>query len=448
MPCAAQRRASHRTAAPTARGECQASVTGIRQSGHVKRIERIRLYPTTRQRERLRFMLDVTRELYNALLQERKDAYRLRAVRITGKQQYADLTALRKPVYRIDGRLAAVYRECEDAVLHRLDLAMQAFFRRIARGETPGFPRFKSRVRWAQIEFPHGDRALKFNAPQTKVIVPGIGGVRLRKGRQVPAFGRAWLVRKNARWYACFECERAATRTERASGVVGIDRGVHVLAATSDGRLFPNVRPDEQTRLRVERAQRAVSRRKRGGKNRRRAVQALARIKERVANVRLDHAHQVARQIVDSAPSVIAMEALCLRSMTRSAKGSIEQPGSSVRQKAGLNRAILDAGFGLLQRMIVAKAEEAGLAVVAVDPKCSSQECSQCGHVAKESRARRRYRCVRCGFSTHADVNAALVIARRAQLAPVGRGGALAHLDDLRRLPDAGAEPVTQYDVA
>ena len=78
----------------------------------MKRVERVRLYPTNRQRERLRFMLDVTRELYNALLQERREAYRARNIRITGKQQYAELTALRKPSHCIDAQLAAVYREC------------------------------------------------------------------------------------------------------------------------------------------------------------------------------------------------------------------------------------------------------------------------------------------------------------------------------------------------
>jgi putative transposase len=121
----------------------------------VKRIERIRLYPTTRQAAALAVMLDVTRDLYNALLQQRREAYRLRKITVTAKMQYAEITALRAE----DGRLRAVYREAEDAVLHRLDLAMAAFFRRYKRGETAGYPRFKSWRRWQQLEFPHGDRA-------------------------------------------------------------------------------------------------------------------------------------------------------------------------------------------------------------------------------------------------------------------------------------------------
>ena len=152
----------------------------------MKRIERIRLYPTPAQAKRLAFMLDVTRQLYNALLQQRRDAYR-RRICVSGKMQYAELTCLRAE----DARIAAVYRECQDAVLHRLDLAFAAFFRRCKRGEVPGYPRFKVAARWAQLEFPHGDRALKFDADRGRVRIPGIGAVRLRKGRTVPAFGRA-----------------------------------------------------------------------------------------------------------------------------------------------------------------------------------------------------------------------------------------------------------------
>jgi putative transposase len=151
--------------------------------------------------------------------------------------------------------------------------------------------------------------------------------------------------------------------------------------------------------------------------------------------------HKIARALVDAAPAVIAMEALMLKNMTRSAKGTVEKPGVNVRQKAGLNKALLDSSFGLLQQMIASKAEEAGLLIVAVDPRYSSQECSRCGHIAAESRRQRRFVCVSCGFCVHADVNAALVIRRRAELRPAGRGAALADLNDLRSVPHAGAEP-------
>jgi len=406
----------------------------------VKRVERIRLYPTPRQERRLHFILDVTRELYNALLQERRDAYRDRGILVSSNQQYAELTALRKE----DARVAAVYRENEDAVLHRLDLAMQAFFRRIKQGETPGYPRFKSFVRWNQFQFSHAYRALRFDRPQGRVTIPGVGRVKLRKGRSVPAFGRGWIVAKNQRWYACFECERDATPLARQGTSVGIDRGVHVLAATSEGQLIDNRAFGVRNRQRIARHHRdleSVTWRDAAGRvcnrqdpQRKAAALRLARAKEREANRRRDYLHKMARRIVRSA-DVIALETLNLRAMTRSAKGTPEKPGRNVAAKAGLNRAILDASFGQSERLITEKAEEAARAIVRVDARFSSQECSRCGHVARESRRRRRFACVACGFTCHADVNAALVIRRRAQLA-------------LLRLPDAGGEPVVQHRAA
>jgi putative transposase len=369
--------------------------------------------------------LDVTRDLYNALLQERRDAYRLRKVKVTSKQQYAELTALRRPETQLDRRLGAVYRDCEDAMLRRLDLAFRAFFRRLRRSETPGFPRFKSRARWKQIQFSHGDRALRLDAKQHRVRIPGVGKVRFRRGRRIPDFGRAWIVERNGRWWACFEIEREP-EVGATDVVVGVDRGVHVIAATSSGRLYRQAEGLARVRsiaLNHQRELEAATVRDESGRvrnivdlQRRKVALRLARAKEREANCRRDRAHKVARAIVDGA-GTIAIERLNLRGMTRSARGSIENPGRNVATKAALNRVILASGFGLLRQMIVSKAEEAGKAVVEVDARFSSRECSNCGHIAKENRRRRRFRCVACGFRCHADVQAALVIRRRAQVA-------------------------------
>jgi len=206
--------------------------------------------------------------------------------------------------------------------------------------------------------------------------------------------------------------------------VIGIDRGVHVLAATSEGHLHANGRPAERHRRVVTRHQRELAEatvRDAGGRclnrhdpQRRRAVRTLARAKEREANARRDALHKLARALVAGA-DVLVLEKLVVRSMMRSARGTLARPGRNVRAKAGLNRALIDAGFGLLRALIVAKAEEAGRTVVEVDSRYSSQECSRCGCVAAKSRRRRRFGCIRCGFRCHADVNAALVIRGRAQ---------------------------------
>jgi IS605 OrfB family transposase len=143
------------------------------------------------------------------------------------------------------------------------------------------------------------------------------------------------------------------------------------------------------------------------------------------------------------APHVIALEDLRVVAMTRSAKGTLEKPGRNVRAKSGLNRVVLDASFGLLRQMIESKAVEAGIAVVAVAPKYSSQTCSRCGHVAAESRRERRFACLACSFTVHADVNAALEIRRRAQSVPAERSAALAVFNDPHSEPHIGVEPIT-----
>ncbi|HEY5425712.1 MAG TPA: transposase [Candidatus Tumulicola sp.] len=406
----------------------------------MKRVERVRLYPTPRQQSILQFMLDVTRQLYNALLQQRRDVYRLRGVGIPSRDQYAELTALR----REDARIAAVYRECEDAVLRRLDLAFAAFFRRLKGGETPGFPRFKPAARWHQLTFPHGDRALRLDQGQKRIRIPGVGWVKLRKGRRVPDFGRAWLVERNGRWYACMECEREVRPLPKTGVTVGIDRAVHVLAACLDGRLIRNLAVGDRRKAATARLQReleSATQRDAAGRVHNRqdpqriaAARRLARSREREANARRDFAHKAARTIVNTADA-IGLEQLRLRAMTRSAKGTPERPGVNVRAKSGLNRVMLDAGFGLLDRMLTEKAEEAARVVVRVDARFSSQTCSRCGYVCARSRWRRRFCCVRCGLKAHADVNAALEIRRRAQLA-------------LLRMPDPGEKSVTQHDAA
>jgi putative transposase len=242
----------------------------------------------------------------------------------------------------------------------------------------------------------------------------------------VPSFGRAWIVEKNGRWYACFECERGTQPLPATGEVVGIDRGVHVLAATSEGELIANGRLADKHRRIVTGHARALDQatvkdaqgRPTNGKDPQRvaAVQRLARAKEPEANARLDSLHKVAHRVVASA-DVIGLEELNLRGMTRSAKGTVAEPGRDVAAKSGLNRALLDAGFGILRRLIGEKAERAVRRVVDVGARYSSQTCGHCLHVAAESRRRRRFVCVACGFALHADVNAALEIRRRAQLA-------------------------------
>jgi IS605 OrfB family transposase len=138
------------------------------------------------------------------------------------------------------------------------------------------------------------------------------------------------------------------------------------------------------------------------------AVKRLARAKEREGDARRDALHKLSRRIVNDYDG-IAVEALAIRNMLRSAKGTVEDPGRNVAAKSGLNRSIADAGWGTLVTLLREKAESAGRVVVSVDPKNTSRCCAQCGHIAAASRDGTRFACVKCGHRDHADVNAARV---------------------------------------
>ena len=131
--------------------------------------------------------------------------------------------------------------------------------------------------------------------------------------------------------------------------------------------------------------------------------------------MRADHAHKVALRLVHENDE-IALENLNLRGMIRSARGTLDRPGRNVRAKSALNRALVDAGFGLLRRLIGEKAEYAARRIIGVEARYSSRTCGRCLHVAASSRRRRRFLCVACGWTCHADVAAALEIRRRAEL--------------------------------
>jgi putative transposase len=140
-----------------------------------------------------------------------------------------------------------------------------------------------------------------------------------------------------------------------------------------------------------------------------------------VANCRRDFHHQAARRLVGE-HDVFCVEALKIKNMTRSAKGTVEDPGTNVAAKSGLNRSITDAGWGQFLAILKGKAEEAGRVVIDVNPRHTSHTCAQCGHVDPGNRVSQAvFRCQTCGHQAHADVNAARNILRAGLARPAAR---------------------------
>jgi putative transposase len=220
------------------------------------------------------------------------------------------------------------------------------------------------------------------------------------------------------RWHVTFTFVPPTISPPGAGLIVGVDRGVTVSAALSTGELLtsPTLHLAEARRLR--RLRRRLARAKRGSTRRTRVKRAIAGLTARAADRRRDWVEQTSTGLARRF-DVIRVEDLDVRAMTRSAKGTVEQPGRRVRQKAGLNRGILAAGWG---RLVTRLEQKAPSRVERIRPAYTSQQCSVCGHVAAESRkSQALFACVACAWTGNADVNAARNIA--AGRAVPARGG-------------------------
>jgi transposase len=253
-----------------------------------------------------------------------------------------------------------------------------------------------------------------------KVWVPKAGWVRFRCSRQVPQNIKSFRVTmdRTGRWHVAFAAIPEPIPAPGNGKRVGVDRGVAVSAALSTGELLhcPGLPTAQQRRLR--RLERGLARARRGSRHRQRVRQAAARLKARGADIRKDWCEKTSTGIARRS-DVIRVEDLQIRNMIRSAKGTRETPGRNVAQKAGLNRGISRSGWGLLVRRLEDKAPGR---VERINPAFTSQRCSACGHVAAESReSQALFRCVACGYTDNADVNAATNTA--AGHAVTARGG-------------------------
>ena len=238
--------------------------------------------------------------------------------------------------------------------------------------------------------------------------------MRFRDSR--PLRGRALsatVSRAADGWYISFACEIEHAVPAPRPGAIGIDRGVANALTLSTGEHLTVPATLERLEKAARRAQRVLSRRKRGSKRRECQRRRVARLRARQARIRLDFNHRASHAVAERFGTV-AIEALNVAGMTASVAGTVEAPGRNVRQKAGLNRAILARGWGQFERLLAYKLAERGGRLVKVDPRHTSQTCAACQTVDARSRESQAvFRCVACGHTDHADVNAAVEILRR-----------------------------------
>lgn len=265
---------------------------------------------------------------------------------------------------------------------------------------------------------------VRLNRRWATIHVPKCGPVRFRLSRPLPAtYGMARVTQDRAgRWHVSFAAPQPTVEREPTGYAVGVDLGVVATITTSGGEQshVRGLRPGEAQRLR--RLQRRLARQKKGSRRRERTKRSVARLKAREADRRKDFVEKASTDMVRRY-ELVCVEDLAVKNMVRSARGTIDQPGTNVAQKRGLNRSISAQNWSMFRRRLEDKAATCGVVVVAVDPKHTSQRCAACGHTTPENRdSQAVFRCRACGHEDNADINAAKNILA-AGLAVAARGG-------------------------
>ena len=361
--------------------------------GHVilRRAYRYRIYPTARQRLALEAQLRFACELYNAALEQRRDAWRSQRRALNYVTQCRELTDVRA------AGLGPVQMNCTAMrdPLRRLDRAFAAFFRRVKARTKPGYPRFRASRRYDSLTWADG-----WAIVDGRLAVQGVGHVKANWHRPLPPSARVCTItirRVAGRWNACFSLTLATTERVAPSArpAVGIDLGINHFAALSTGEQIAGPRAYRAALGRLRLVERRLARRRKGSHRRQKLGLLLARQQERIRNVRRDHAHQLSRRLVREF-GMISTERLNIRALA----------------SGFLAREIRDQAWAAFLKVLEYKAEEAGTQLIKVSPKGTSQDCSSCGTRVPKGLSDRIHKCLSCHLVVDRDTNAARNILR------------------------------------
>ena len=287
--------------------------------------------------------------------------------------------------------------------LKNLDRAYVNFFEKRA-----DKPVFKKKGQRDSFRYPD-PKGFKLDQANKRIYLPKVGWVRYRASRLVEGTLRNVTVSRTAgRWFVSVQTRREVEKPQHpAPSMVGVDVGVVALATLSDGTTFAPENSFRSHEQKLARAQRRLSRKTKFSRNWQKQKRRVARLHWRIANVRKDALHKTTTTISKN-HALVVIEDLAVGSMSRSARGTAEEPGRNVRAKAGLNKSILDQGWCEFRRQLEYKQAWRGGDVLAVDPRHTSQTCCECGHVCADNRrSQARFACVACGHEANADLNAA-----------------------------------------
>ena len=290
--------------------------------------------------------------------------------------------------------------------LKDLDRAYQNFFAKRA-----AFPRFKKKGQGDSFRYPD-PKQIKLDQANNRLFLPKLGWLRYRNSRAVLGELRNVTVSCfNGKWFVSIQTQREVKPPlPTSTTAVGIDVGITQFVTFSDGRAIAPLHSFKKHQQRLARYQRRMSRKVKFSNNWKKAKAKVQRIHSDIAQARRDYLHKITTTISQN-HALVCIEDLQIKNMSTSAKGTADKPGTKVKQKSGLNRAILDQGWGEFRRQLGYKVPWHGGQLIAVPPHYTSQTCPCCGHVAKDNRqTQSMFVCVLCGYTNHADVVGAINI--------------------------------------
>ena len=281
---------------------------------------------------------------------------------------------------------------------------------RISRSQLVGEPVFKKKGKHDSFRFPQG---FKLNQANDRVFLPKLGWVRYRNSREVLGEVKNVTVSlAGGRWFIAIQTEREVEQPVAQGDAVGIDMGIVRFATLSDDTFFEPLNSFRHHQAALRKAQQAMSRKKKFSRNWKKAKVRVAHIHIRIANARRDYLHKASTTISKN-HAMVVVEDLQVSNMSRSATGSVEQPGRNVRAKSGLNLSVLDQSWAEFRRQLEYKLDWNGGRLIAVPPMNTSRTCPECGHTCKGNRkTQARFCCVACGYESNADLVGAINVLR------------------------------------
>ena len=377
------------------------SIQRIIQSMERLQAFKFELRPNGEQTRQLWQFAGSSRFVYNKALALQQENHKAELKYISYAQMCKKLTTWRKDEDTLWLQLAPA--QTLQQSLKDLDRAYQNFFAKRA-----AFPSYKKKGRGNSFRFPE-PKQFKLDQANNRIFLPKLGWMRYRNSRIVNGTLRNVTVNeRGGKWFFSIQtAQQVETPRHPSTTAIGLDLGIAIFAAQSDGVIHLPKNSFAQLQRQLAHAQRALARQCKYSCNWKKQKAKIARLYIRITNVRADYLHQKSH-LISQNHAVVCIEDLKVSNMSRSASGTRQAPGKNVKAKSGLNRAILDQGWGEFRRQLSYKLKWAGGDLIVVPAQYTSQQCSGCGHTAQENRKiQKSFCCVSCGHAENADINAA-----------------------------------------